>query len=156
MKGAIVQRFKFSELEKDLQTKKDAIKKVVIRNLCWVGEQCVNTARNDGNYRDITGNLRSSIGYVVLENGHEVSFSMRQRTKQFKGSEGDGKEGLKAGKDILEKIKGEHQRGYVLIVVAGMQYAAYVEEVRGKNVLISSRQYAEQLVPKLLHDIGLV
>jgi len=155
MKGAIVQRFKFSELEKDLQTKKDAIKKVVIRNLCWVGEQCVKTARNDGNYNDITGNLRSSIGYVVLENGQEVSYAMRQRSKQIKGSAGNGKDGVKAGKELLEKLRGEYPRGFALIVVAGMQYAVYVEEVRGKNVLISSKQYAEQLVPKLLHDIGL-
>ena len=37
------------------------------------GEEFVRLARKNGNYQDHTGNLRSSIGYVIVKDGHVLA-----------------------------------------------------------------------------------
>ncbi|MGV4578106.1 hypothetical protein ACQ1R5_10635 [Ornithobacterium rhinotracheale] len=46
----------------------------------------------------------------------------------------------------------KYPRGYVLVVVAGMNYALYVES-KGYNVLSTAEQLAEREVPRLLNEI---
>lgn len=97
-----------------------------------VGERCITEARDNGSYTDRTGNLRSSVGYVVLLDGVEQSQSNinKLNRKQF---------------DI---IKAKYTKGLVLIVVAGMNYAAYVE-AKGYNVLSSAELMAENILKQL-------
>ena len=97
-----------------------------------VGERCITEARDNGSYTDRTGNLRNSVGYVVLLNGKEISQSNinKLNRKQF------------------DTIKGKYTKGLVLIVVAGMNYAAYVE-AKGYNVLSSAELMAEQILKQL-------
>lgn len=119
--------------------------------LTKVGEDAVKEARENGSYQDRTGNLRSSIGYVVLRNGRVVSQSA---SAQFDGPAGQGAEGVAAGRNLLSRIARDYPSGIALVVVAGMSYAVYVEDYRGKNVLSSSRQKALAQVPALLKAVG--
>jgi hypothetical protein len=120
--------------------------RVIIRNLCYVGEKCLNEARANGGYVDRTGNLRSSIGYVVVVDGNVVQMSSFSAVKQ-------GEQGAAGGKQFIEQLIGEFPTGICLIVVAGMNYAQYVS-ARGYNVLDSSELLAEKLVPQMLEKIG--
>lgn len=113
-----------------------------IKAFTYVGEVCLREARINGNYRDRTGNLRNSIGYVVLRNGKTVAESGFSQT-----------EGGSQGEKVLSDLKKKYPFGIVLIVVAGMNYAAYVE-ARNYNVLTSAELLAESLVPKILTQIG--
>ncbi|MEE9408268.1 MAG: hypothetical protein V3V28_09355 [Polaribacter sp.] len=88
----------------------------ILNTLRFVGEEFVNKARITGNYKDITGNLRSSIGYIILKDGKIID-------KNFEGE----KEGKNQGQKVAKEVAEQHPDGYVLIGVAGMQYAAYVE-----------------------------
>lgn len=117
----------------------------IIRMLNYVGIECVNEARLNGNYIDQTGNLRSSTGYMVLKDG------VVQHTSSFAQVK-DGELGTKRGADFLMEITSSYAKGYVLIVVAGMNYAAYV--AANKNVLSSSELLAGELVPKMLKKLG--
>lgn len=134
----------------------DAIKKAVQRQvddavyrLHMIGVAAVKHARelkpDQGSFRDITGNLRSSIGYVVLVDGTERDTG---GFEVISGSRGRGAKGASKGKAFLNKLKGKYSKGIVLIICAGMNYATYVE-AKGKDVLISAELRAEELARKL-------
>lgn len=152
MKATIVQKFKIGDIEKQLNTTGERIRKSAVNTMCYVGEQCIRQARDNGDYNDITGNLRSSIGYCVLQNGKVVQNS---KDKAYSGPEGSGHEGLLEGKKFLQKLQGDYPKGIVLILAAGMKYAVYVEDIHGRDVLTSAELLARNLVPVLLKKIGL-
>ena len=109
--------------------------------LDWCGEMLRKKALETRTFKDQTGNLASSIGYVVLHDGKIVSNGGLQKVK-------DGDEGVKKGQEYLDNLAEKWGRkGWVLIVSAGMDYAAYVE-ARGRVVLSS----AELEAPKILGE----
>jgi len=121
-------------------------KKVLINTLIYIGKQCVNKARSLNTYQDQTGNLRSSIGFMVLDNGSVVGSSSFPTVKS-------GKDGKSTGLDFIKSLAAEERSGLVLIVVAGMNYASYVEAI-GLDVLISAELLAEQKIPEMLRKLG--
>ncbi len=130
-----------------ISAKAKAQLQVIANTLCYVGEQCLIEARNNGNYIDRTGNLRSSIGYAVVMNGQVVQSGHADKVK-------DGNEGVSNGLSFLqERIRKAKKRGVSLIVTAGMNYAEYVE-AKGYVVLSSAELKAPTLVKHLLTQIG--
>lgn len=119
-----------------------------INVLTYVGLECVKEARMRGKYKDQSGNLRSSIGYAILENGKPIKKSEFNKVKSTANEAG-----IK-GSALIDKLASTYNTGLVLVVVAGMEYAAYVE-ARGYNVLNSSETLAKTLVPKMLKQLGL-
>lgn len=124
-------------------------KQAAIANLQYVGEACIREARIVGQYKDRTGNLRSSIGYAVTVDGVIQSTKIVEETNT--GDKESGKGGAEAQK-YLQTIAAGHS-GLALTVVAGMEYAAYVEH-KGYNVITSAELLADQLVPQLLQRLG--
>ena len=114
----------------------------IINILKYVGDESVKEARTNHKYVPRTGNLRSSIGYIILEDGAVL----------MSGGFEDGKEGAKQGRQFIQTLISENSSGLVLIIVAGMDYAAYVE-AKNLNVLDSAEQLAERLVPQLLKSL---
>ena len=64
-----------------------------------------------------------------------------------------GTDGSNSGKAFASELARKYPKGYVLIVVAGMKYAAYVS-AKGRDVLDSAELLADQLVPKMLKQLG--
>lgn len=122
---------------------------IAVELLSYIGERCVEIAREKGSYNDITGNLRSSIGYIVVKDGHEVAGGS---PKQFAGSKGDGARGAGDAARLLGKLSPKYGKGLALIVCAAMEYAEYVEAVHHKDVLTSAELLAEELANKLLSN----
>lgn len=116
--------------------------------LSYVGEKCVKEARIAGKYKDRTSNLRSSIGFVVAYNGRIVRESGFEKVRQT------ATEGPATGKRLAIQIAAQYTDGIVLVLVAGMDYAVYVE-ARGYNVLNSAEDLAKRLVPEMLRKAGL-
>ncbi|GAB3973832.1 hypothetical protein GCM10028806_28520 [Spirosoma terrae] len=137
------------DIRRYFEKKKQAIENLILRTLQYVGEQCVNQARTLNTYRDQTGNLRNSIGYMILHNG-QVMHSDFQRTTT--GSQPTTVDGKLVGESYAKKLVAEYMDGWVLLVVAGMNYAASVES-RGLDVLTSAKQLAERIVPQMLGDL---
>ena len=136
-----------SQIKADFTTQYDErVRRVVLNTLQYVGESCITEARNNGKYIDRTGNLRSSIGYVVVNNGIIVTQGNSQ--KYLEGTLGETN-GVKFVRDLAAR----NNKGMVLIVAAGMNYAVYVE-ARGYNVLTSAELLADSLVPQMLRAIG--
>lgn len=117
--------------------------------LDYVGLECVKEARTMRKYTDRTANLRSSTGYAVVYNGRIVKQSNFEKVKQT------ATEGTATGKELIRQLASSYAEGLVLILVAGMNYAVYVE-ARGYNVLNSAEDLAKQLVPEMLRKAGLM
>lgn len=120
-----------SRMAKEVQKAKE---QAILERLKFIGERFIINARSISTYKDRTGNLRSSIGYVILKDG-------RQIVGDFKGKG----EGVRKAKDMVARLIGENyagHKGFVLIGVAGMEYAAAVES-RGKDVITGSAMIAE-------------
>ena len=152
-----------SQIQDYIIKRTQAIENVIIRRLLRVGEEVVNHARNlpspsaDGmqqpipphqpNYIDWTGNLRSSIGYVLAVDGQIIT------TSSFSPING-GDEGANDGKAFAESLVQKFPSGIALIVVAGMNYAKYVT-ARGYDVIDSAELQAQQLIPQMLSQLKL-
>ena len=124
----------------------ERVTSALIYNLCAIGEQVLNQARSTNSYKDQTGNLRSSIGYVVAVDGEVVQSSSFEVVK-------DGADGSRDGKSYALDLVKQFPEGIVLIVVAGMNYASYVS-AKGYDVLDSSEVLADRLVPEILKQLG--
>lgn len=149
-KGVIVSKTDMRKLKAGLQAKMKDIIALLVKQLSFIGEECIRIARESGSYNNITGNLRSSIGYVVLVDGKPVVTS---QTKQYDGEKGNGEAGPPAAEALLKTLQAKFPWGVVLIVCAGMKYAAYVESVHHKDVLTSAELKAESLAKKLLNGL---
>lgn len=131
------------ELRKMAVKVMEDFRRKAIRILTKVGEEAVNEARASGNWTDRTGNLRSSIGYVITEDGALVTSS--EFAPSDKGT--DKATGQSEGRAQAVRIASE-TRGLALVVVAGMNYAVYVAD-KGFNVLSSSQILAEMRIREL-------
>lgn len=127
MRGKFEPKFSKADINKMVEGKLQALYKAIISRLEFVGEHFVINTRLNGNYKDRTGNLRSSTGYVILRDGFQLSENFTGRTK----------EGVLFAKKAIDDIRKRFPKGFVLIGVAGMVYAAAVES-KGYDVITNS------------------
>lgn len=140
---------KLSEVHDMLMREAERVERLTIRALSKLGEQCVTKIRDragDKSWYDQTGNLRSSVGYVIAHNKNIIQYSTFNQVKQ-------GSEGVKTGKDLAEELAKRYSNNYVLIVVAGMNYAEFVEAMDNKDVLASTELWAREQVPLMLEKL---
>ncbi len=144
-------KYDFSDISKAM----DEFYNEIIAYLVELGESAYKTAVDSGKYQNITGNLRSSIGYVITMNGkivkeggftkiqgrginyQKVDFTTKnEKVVSFwaKGKSGDGSEGSKQGLEYARSLALQLTKGFTLIVVAGMDYASYVNS-KGLDVI---------------------
>lgn len=142
----IVMTTNMGDLDDYLQEQINRRIKAIIATLARIGTECQNEAKDNKGYKDVTGNLKSSVGYVILNDGVVVSGDNFTQ-------DGNGSAGIAEGKSALNSEISKHPTGIVLIVVAGMNYAAAVE-ARNLNVLTSAELLAEKLVPQLMKQLG--
>ena len=150
--------FKDEDILRQLHTDRELIEEQIIKILEYVGEEFIKKARarvtetiyertvydKDGNEREresweLTGNLRSSIGYFVLKDGDVISQKFQDNP---------------AGKEAAEKLLDEipNKTGLQLIVVAGMNYASYVES-KGFDVITTSADLAIVSLDRKLKEL---
>lgn len=135
-----------SEINAAIQAEIERADMLTIRALSLLGEMCVIEAKDrpqESSWYDQSGNLRSSIGYVIVRDGKIVTYSEFNQVKQ-------GSDGVKEGKELAKELAKKYTSGYALIVVAGMNYAELVEAMESKNVLASAELFARQEIPKMM------
>ena len=146
---AVKLKTKMSDIDRHLRNYQQSIERRILRVLQRLGEECyikvVDRSQEDS-WIDRTGNLRSSIGYVIVKNGIILDIAgFEQR--------GSASEGMSEGRQFAMSVATRYKQGYSLIVVAGMNYAAYVEAMDSKDVLASSESYAKRRLPVLLRNL---
>lgn len=117
--------FDIKHFRKEMEQLAADIDKDVFESLLQAGEDFVTGARemkkSEGGFADVTGALRSSIGYAIRRDGEIIH-------GDFKGNS----TGVAAAKQAVEEE--EKIKGLQLIGVAGMDYAGYLES-KGFNVI---------------------
>lgn len=143
----------------------EEVEQYYLSRLAEAGEAAVVKAVTKGWYQNITGNLRSSIGYVIGydgkvikeggfhkvqgrgENYQHVTFTTRQgKDVDFwaRGKFGDGSEGSCKGLELARSIVSK-TKGYSFVIVAGMEYASYVNS-KGYDVMDSAKLEIKKMV----------
>ena len=135
-----------AEIDRYIERQVERINRAVVYNLQYIGEACLNAARDTNSNKDRTGNLRSSLGYVIVRDGKIVYQSAFEVVKE-------GGTGAKSGIQYAKEVARQFPEGIVLLVVAGMQYAAFVS-AKGYDVMDSAELLADKLVPQILRQLG--
>lgn len=129
-------------LDAFLQRAARKIQENVLKALSKLGDESVVRIRNrsaEESWIDHTGNLRSSIGFAVYEQGSKYMESAFSQV--LSGTDGSVK-----GKKMINDLAKEYSRVYALVVVAGMEYAGEVEALESKDVLASTKIWATSIV----------
>ena len=108
--------------------------------------EVVKQAKSLNTYKDQTNQLRSSIGYQIYDRGVLV-------TEYFQaGGAGDGtgaNQGVARGKMIAAEAARKYQNDIVGVIVAGADYALYVES-KGYDVISGSASQLSEIAAKYL------
>ena len=104
------------------------LEKATVFMLQYLGEELAKYAKERHNYQDQTGNLTNSIGYAVVRQGKILSY----------GGENQPGEGAAEGLKVVQQMAATLPNSFSLIIVAGMNYAAYVE-AKGYNVILPAQ-----------------
>lgn len=115
------------------------LEEAAIYLLKYLGEDLVKYAKDKHNYTDRTGNLTNSIGYAVVRKGEILHFG---------GAVQQG-EGADNALKVAMKMANTLSNSFSLVIVAGMNYAAYVE-ARGYNVILPAELKAKTDFPKAM------
>lgn len=111
-----------------------------------IGEDALAISRQEHVYTARTGNLQSSCGFTITFNGKTyiaTDFTAKP------GADGDGTKGSEAGKQYMaECLENKLSKGISLIMVAGTDYAGYVEDWGG-DVLKSAEAHIRKEFEKL-------
>ena len=125
----MIPKFSTKQLEAQLISWAAKNERKFITALSYIGEEFVNKARSINTYLDDTGNLRSSIGYVIAKNGIVIKRNYEQV--------GDGNEGVAEGLNLADEVAAQYPTATIVIVTAGMNYALPLESM-GLDVLTGS------------------
>lgn len=151
MKSQLTATFTLPDIEAFIQSKLQQANQAVINAYKFAGETFVREARlktaATGGFNDITGNLRSSIGYIIINNGKQLVANFEES-----GIGTDKATGIATGIQFAEEVAAEFTKGLALICVAGMGYAAAVES-KGKDVITGSTLELSTQLKELLSQI---
>lgn len=132
---ALTPKFSNNEIRNYMQGQLDLIEDEMIRVLRNVGYKAINIARERGSYTDRTANLRNSVGFLIKKDDLVIDSSFNNAY----------------GKEFAMSIS-TGSKGIVLFVVAGMNYASYVQS-KGYDVLASAQLEAEVILEDLLTQL---
>jgi len=132
--AGLIPKFTIAAVRQHINQRVDEAESKMIEALQYAGEEFITNAKVRGTYENRTGNLRASIGYIILKNGRNIE-------SEFIGGNQDGEN---AGIDAANEVAREHPKGFVLIGVAGMNYAAAVES-KNYDVITGSEPSSESL-----------
>lgn len=147
-----------SGAREEFRKAQELFRKEVLRRFQYAGMEAVKIARTTHGYMDQTGNLTSSMGALVAEDGKVIW------STGFDAISGSASEGPGAGQELAQKIVSENNVGFLLVVVAGMHYASYVERghtmkngrfVRGRPVLSGASSQLPTILNTLLSQLSL-
>ena len=81
MKNGMTPLFTFDEMERWFDHFQSKAEDKMLVFLQAGGEKFIEVARRSGSYKDQTGNLRSSIGYIIAKDGEVVTENFKEGDK---------------------------------------------------------------------------
>lgn len=81
MKSGLTPLFSDADIDRWFDKFQERAEERIFKLLSAAGEKFVEVARKSGNYTDRTGNLRSSVGYIIAMDGETVSENFEKAVK---------------------------------------------------------------------------
>ena len=131
-----------NQIRNDLQSINDSL----LESFELATKNVVETAKANQTYDDQTGDLTSSIGYIIFHDGQEVT-SYFGATSTVEGIT----QGLATARSKPEIY---NCPGIVIIIVAGMEYASTVEN-SGYDVISGSLAHFESTIQQCFNEVKL-
>lgn len=125
-----------------VQAFQENLEKATLFILKYLGEELAKYARDNHNYTDQTGNLTNSIGYAVVRNKEMVYY----------GTTNQPGAGADSALQTALKMANGCSSTFSLIIVAGMNYASYVE-AKGYNVILPAELKAKKDFPTAMNNL---
>ena len=139
----LIPGFSQGNIDRRIDRFKVNIEQRIIWTLAMAGENFVNDARSTETYKDQTGNLRSSIGYIIARDGNIIQENIEGKA-----------EGMAQARKTANEVLRENKKGFILIGFAGMEYAAAVES-KGYDVITGSIPAAKALLKAKIKEYSL-
>ncbi|MFQ7572902.1 MAG: hypothetical protein ACLRM2_17395 [Bacteroides ovatus] len=138
MKNGMTPLFDQQSLERWFDHFQNRAEERMLKLLQGAGEKFVEVARKSASFDDHSGNLRSSIGYVIAKDSEVLTENFQESDKGT-----DKITGKYKGHRLAKEVSLSHTGGYVLVGVAGMEYAAAVE-AKGYEVVSGANTQCEK------------
>lgn len=168
---ALIEKHGFDEIKRKIANGGGGVpERVMLRRLHKLGLDMTTHARtvtpghSSGGYNDQTGNLRSSIGYRIYKDGVPVEDGGFQGGYGAEGG-AKGEAGAKSALNLYSLPQG-YEKGWTIVIVAGMSYASAVEsghrktrngryyEAKGYNVLKLTGDELKKRVQEMQDEIN--
>lgn len=141
----------FNQLSQKMLDRVARIEQMLDMRLMQLAEEAVTFSKQNKGYKDRTANLKNSISFALYRDGQQLRIHEGRIPKPEESERGQGQV-----RDALEryaKTQGvEAAKGYALVIVAGMEYAPYVEH-RGYNVLYLTRHFLKKELESIEQEI---
>ncbi len=141
--GCIEPKFNVNEVMAKLGRLAEVVPQAVAEAFQLTCTEIVSEARQLNTYQDQTSNLRSSIGYGIYIDGEPFTEDYRQAGN----GTGDGSLGQGSARATVEEVAARYPEGIVGVIVAGMEYALYVES-KGYDVLTGPANHAQEILDR--------
>lgn len=138
------------QLQQRLRERQERLKLVLDMKMRQLAEEAVTHAKQNKGYQDRTANLKNSISFALFYDGELITQQIGQLPKPDEAPKGH--QGVDSNLDAFAHEEGVvRPKGYSLIIVAGMEYGAYVEH-RGYNVLHLTKYFLREEMEKILRE----
>ena len=111
MKNGMTPLFTFDEMERWFDHFQSKAEDKMLVFLQAGGEKFIEVARRSGSYKEQTGNLRSSIGYIIAKDGEVVTENFKEGDKGTDKTTGKYK-----GRRLAEEVSLSYTGGYGLVL----------------------------------------
>lgn len=138
-------------LQKRLNEKRELLVKYLNMRLMQLAEEAVTYSKENKGYQDRTANLKNSISFALYFDGELVTSQVGNIPKAEEAV--GGQDAVNAALESYAQQEGVvAQKGYSLVIVAGMRYGKYVED-KGYNVLHLTKYYLRSEMKKIFEEV---
>ena len=143
--------FNEDDIQKEIEKFFSRVIAVTKNELDYLAFEIITDARNKtkaiGGFDDDSGNLWSSIGFILMYDGEVLHEDFKESNQ---GS--DRATGVEVGRKMAGDIAKENPEGWAIVIVAGMNYASWVE-AKGYDVISGSTLIPEARLAQVLKNI---
>ena len=139
------------DLQLKLLARLSNARNVLNQRLKQLAEEAIIYSKDHKGYLDHTSNLKNSISFALYYDGELITKCVGKIPKPKEHPKGQAQV-EQALDTYAQQIDVENTKGYVVTIVAGMDYAKYVED-KGYNVLYLTNYFLRDEMKKIVDEL---
>ena len=138
-------------LQMKLLARHNLARNVLNQRLKELAEKAIIYSKDHKGYLDHTSNLKNSISFALYYDGEPITKFIGKIPQPNEHPKGQAQV-EQALDTYAKKIDVENTKGYVVTIVAGMDYAKYVED-KGYNVLYLTKYFMRDEMKLIIDEL---